>query len=160
MLFISPAYDILVYGVSKLPHRQSTIHYRSMLLLTTTILQCPSELSNELISLRSNNNVLISLWSKCNASLPAKGSVLTQMPSADAVSATSSASQNRYPRPWERGSKKGSENITIRPKGDKFGKQFEEHLNSSKNVKIYLVRLSDEGREQEKWIRQEPSNPI
>ena len=39
------------------PIAQSTIHYRSMLLLTTTILRCPSERSNELIS----------LWSKCNA---------------------------------------------------------------------------------------------
>ena len=57
MLLISPVYGILVEGVSKLPHRQSTIHYRSMLLLTTTVLQCPSERSNELIS----------LWSKCNA---------------------------------------------------------------------------------------------
>ena len=32
-------------------------------------------------------------------------------------------------------------------------------MNSSKNIEIYLVRLSDEGWEQEKWIRQEPSNP-
>ena len=57
MLPISLVYGVLVDCVSKLPHRQSTIHYRSMLLLTTTILQCPSERSNELIS----------LWSKCNA---------------------------------------------------------------------------------------------
>ena len=127
MLFISPAYGILVDGVSKLPIIQSTIHYRSMLLLTTTILQCPSELPDELISLRSNKNVLILLWSRCNASLPAKGSVLTQMPQADAGAVRSSAGQNLHPWPWERGSKKGSENITIRPKGDKFGKQFEEH---------------------------------
>ena len=33
-------------------------------------------------------------------------------------------------------------------------------MNSSKNNEIYLVRLSDEGWEQEKGIRQEPSNPI
>ena len=33
-------------------------------------------------------------------------------------------------------------------------------MNGSKNIEIYLVRLSDEGWEQEKWIRQEPSNPI
>ena len=57
MLPISLVYGVLVDCVSKLPHRQSTIHYRSILLLTTTILQCPSERSNELIS----------LWSKCNA---------------------------------------------------------------------------------------------
>ena len=57
MFLISPVYDRLGDCVSKLPHRQSTIHYRSMLLLTTTILQCPSERSNELFS----------LWSKCNA---------------------------------------------------------------------------------------------
>ena len=54
MLLISPVYGILVDGVSKLTIAQSTIHYRSILLLTTTILQCPSERSNELISLRSN----------------------------------------------------------------------------------------------------------
>ena len=33
-------------------------------------------------------------------------------------------------------------------------------MKGSKNIEIYLVRLSDEGWEQEKWIRQEPSNPI
>ena len=75
---------------------------------------------------------------------------MTQMPSADAVSATSSAGQNLHPRPWERGSKKGSENITIRPKGDKFGKQFEEHsqldrrkINSMKGSEN-IVRLFEE----------------
>ena len=50
------------------PIDQSTIHYRSMLLLTTTILRCPSELSNGLISLRSNWLVLsnyISVLLRC-----------------------------------------------------------------------------------------------
>ena len=72
------------------------------------------------------------------------------MPSADAVSATSSASQNLYPQPWERGSKKGSENITIRPKGDKFGEKFGEHhkfdrreINSVKSLEN-IVRLFEE----------------
>ena len=42
-----------------------------------------------------------------------KGSVLTQMPQADAGAVRSSAGQNLHPRPWERGSKKGSKNIEI-----------------------------------------------
>ena len=44
-------------------------------------------------------------------SLPAKGSVLTQMPQADAGAVLSSAGQNRHPR----------------PKGEKFDERFEEH---------------------------------
>ena len=77
-----------------------------------------------------------------------------------------SAGQNLYPRPWERGSK----NITIRPKGDKCSEWFEEHSqldrrerssmkgsknigDCSKNIEIYLVQLSDEGWEQEKWTK-------
>ena len=75
---------------------------------------------------------------------------MTQMPSADAVSATSSAGQNLYPQPWERGSKKGSENITIRPKGDKSIERFGEHhkfdrreINSVKSSEN-IVRLFEE----------------
>ena len=43
MLLISLVNGILVDCVSNLLIAQSTIHYRSILLLTTTILLCPSE---------------------------------------------------------------------------------------------------------------------
>ena len=42
---------------------------------------------------------------------PAKGSVLTQMPQADAGAVRSSAGQNRHPR----------------PEGERFEERFEEH---------------------------------
>ena len=72
------------------------------------------------------------------------------MPQADAGAVRSSAGQNLHPRPWERGSKKGSENITIRPKGDKCSEWFEEHsqldrreINSMKGSEN-IVRLFEE----------------
>ena len=46
-----------------------------------------------------------------------------------------------------------------RVKTDTLDRRERGSMNSSKNIEIYLVRLSDEGWEQEKWIRQEPSNP-
>jgi hypothetical protein len=74
-------------------------------------------------------------------SLPARGSVLTQMPQADAGAVRSSAGQNRHPR----------------PKGDKCSEWFEEHykfdrrerssMKGSKNIEIYLVqRTAKAGR--------------
>ena len=61
--------------------------------------------------------------------LPAKGSVLTQMPQADAGAVRSSAGQNRNLDRREINAVNGSKNIAGR----------------SKNIEIYLVQLSDEG---------------
>ena len=47
-----------------------------------------------------------------------------------------------------------------RVKTDTIDRREINSVNGSKNIAIYLVRLSDEGWEQEKGIRQEPSNPI
>ena len=81
-------------------------------------------------------------------SLPAKGSVLTQMPQADAWAVRSSAGQNRW---------LVRQNIINWPKGDKYGEWFEEHykfdrrerssMKGSKNIEIYLVqRTAKAGR--------------
>ena len=92
---------------------------------------------------------------------PARGRVLTQL---------RRQMQERYKVARVKTDSQFGRTSYLRPKGDKSIEMFGEHSKldrrergskkGSKNIEIYLVRLSDEGWEQEKWIRQEPSNPI